>query len=467
MRMNRTWKQALFAYVNLGKKRVKSKTKEGSFMKKKWMESALAVTLACTMFAGCGQSAQTTADGESVSADLAASGTETAADGTEAEADNGKVTLTVWAEEANFPVLQEMIDSFEQKYAGQADFDIQLVESADAETRNNLLGDIHNGADVFPLPDDQLSSMVAAGALEPVPNADEIKAANSEDSVAAASINDVLYAYPMTADNGYFLYYDKRYLTDADVQTMDGLLAAAQAQGKKVTMDWSSGWYLYAFFGNTGLDFGVNDDGVTNHCDWNATEGAIRGVDIEEAMLAIAANPAFASCTDTDFMAGVEDGSVVAGVSGVWNASEIKQAWGEDYGAAKLPTYTCAGQQVQMASFSGYKMVGVNAYSKHTDWALKLADWIANEQNQELRFAERQQGPANINVANSEAVKNSPAIQAVLAQSQYASLQRIGGNYWDPVQEFGADMANGNLSGKDLQLTLDDMVDEITASNAK
>ena len=172
MRMNRTWKQALFAYVNLGKKRVKSKTKEGSFMKKKWMESALAVTLACTMFAGCGQSAQTTADGESVSADLAASGTETAADGTEAEADNGKVTLTVWAEEANFPVLQEMIDSFEQKYAGQADFDIQLVESADAETRNNLLGDIHNGADVFPLPDDQLSSMVAAGALEPVPNAD-------------------------------------------------------------------------------------------------------------------------------------------------------------------------------------------------------------------------------------------------------------------------------------------------------
>ena len=55
------------------------------------------------------------------------------------------------------------------------------------------------------------------------------------------------------------------------------------AVGKKVTMDWSSGWYLYAFFGNTGLDFGVNDDGVTNHCDWNATEGSIKGTDIEEA----------------------------------------------------------------------------------------------------------------------------------------------------------------------------------------
>ena len=71
--------------------------------------------------------------------------------------------------------------------------------------------------------------MVAAGALEAVPNADEVKKANSEDSVAAASINDVLYAYPMTADNGYFLYYDKRCLSDTDVQTMDGLLAAADS----------------------------------------------------------------------------------------------------------------------------------------------------------------------------------------------------------------------------------------------
>ena len=79
-------------------------------------------------------------------------------------------------------------------------------------------------------------------------------------------------------------------------------------------------------------------------------------------------------------MEGVQDGTVVAGVSGVWNASEIKKVWGNDYGAVKLPTYTCAGQQIQMASFTGYKMMGVNAYSKHKDWALKLADWFTNEE---------------------------------------------------------------------------------------
>ena len=57
----------------------------------------------------------------------------------DAAEDDGKVTLTVWAEEANFDVLQEMIDSFEQKYAGQAEFDIQLAENADAETRNTQI----------------------------------------------------------------------------------------------------------------------------------------------------------------------------------------------------------------------------------------------------------------------------------------------------------------------------------------
>ena len=381
--------------------------------------------------------------------------------------DSGTVSLTVWGAEEDQALLNEIVDSFKKEYGSQAQFDITVAAQSESDCKDALLGDLEGGADVFTFVDDQLMSLVAAGALEPVDNADEIKKADLEEAVSACTVNDTLYAYPLTADNGYFMYYDKSVFSDADVASLDQMLSVAAAANKKVTMDWSSGWYLYSFFGNTGLAFGLNDDGISNYCNWNANDTAIKGVDVAGAMLAIAANPGFLNTTDDGFIAGVQDGSVAAGISGVWSAQNIEAAWGANYGAVKLPTYTCAGQQVQMASFSGYKMVGVNAYSKHTDWALKLADWIANEQNQELRFAERQQGPANINVANSEAVKNSPAIQAVLAQSQYASLQRIGGNYWDPVQEFGADMANGNPSGKDLQLTLNDMVDEITASNAK
>lgn len=431
-------------------------------MKKKLIAGMLCVTGVLTL-AACGSDNTTVESAEQVET----AGTEETAGAAQTAKDDGVVTLTIWAEEANHEVLTKMIESFKAEHVGEADFDIQLVDSPDSSTKDNLLGDIHNGADIFPFADDQLTGMVAAGALAPVPNADEISEANLEEAVEAASVNGTLYAYPMTADNGYFLYYNKEYLTEEDVKTMDGLLAVAAEAGKKVTMEWDSGWYLYSFFGNTGLDFGVNDDGVTNHCNWNTTEGAIKGVDVAEAMLAIATNPGFENRVDADFVAGVQDGSVIAGVSGVWNAMEIRNAWGDDYGAVKLPTYTVAGQQVQMASFVGYKMLGVNAYSEHVDWALKLADWLTNEENQTLRFEERNQGPSNRNAAASDAVEQVPAIKAVIEQGQYGVLQRVGNNYWNPTMEFGLNMAAGNPGGTDLQEVMDTLVAGITASTVQ
>ena len=96
-----------------------------------------------------------------------------------------------------------------------------------------------------------------------------------------------------TADNGYFLYYDKSYFTEDDVKTMDRILEVAEAAGKEFSMELTSGWYLYSFFGGTGMDFGINDDGVTNHCNWNTTEGSIKGVDIAQALVNITSSPAF------------------------------------------------------------------------------------------------------------------------------------------------------------------------------
>lgn len=109
-------------------------------------------------------------------------------------------------------------------------------------------------------------------------------------------------------------------------------------------------------------------------------------------------------------------------------------------------------------------MAGANAYSAHVDWALKLADWVTNEQNQILRFEERNQGPSNIKAAASDKVGKVPAIQAVIAQSEYGVLQRVGNNYWDPFVDFGENLAAGNPSGKDPQELIDTLVEGITAS---
>lgn len=384
-----------------------------------------------------------------------------------AEKESGTVELTLWGAEEDQALLGDIVESFKEEYASEAEFDITIEAQGEASCKEVLLGDVLNGADVFAFADDQLLSLVAAGALEPVDNADEVKSANMEEAVAAASVNDTLYAYPMTADNGYFMYYDKSVFSDADVASLDQMLNVAAAANKKVTMDWTSGWYLYSFFGNTGLNLSLNDDGITMSCDWNTTEGNIKGVDIAQAMLGIAANPGFGNMADADFIAGAKAGTVAAGISGAWNASALKEVWGDNFGAVKLPTYTCAGQQVQMASYKGFKMVGVNAYSEHTDWALKLADWITNEQNQELRFAQREQRPSNNNAAASDEINNAPAIQALTAQSEFAVLQRVGNNYWTPISELGTTLAAGNPEGTDLQKLMDSTVKAITASVAQ
>ena len=90
------------------------------------------------------------------------------------------------------------------------------------------------------------------------------------------------------------------------------MLQIAAENQKRITMDWSSGWYVYAFFGNTGLEVGLNDDGITNYCTWNKTDGDVKGVDVANAMLAIASSPAFLSTEESGFLAGIKDGVLAA-----------------------------------------------------------------------------------------------------------------------------------------------------------
>lgn len=379
------------------------------------------------------------------------------------DAGNQKVELVVWGAEEDKELMTQIIQSFQTNYQGQADFQISFEVQGESQCKDVLLGGLEEGADVFTFADDQVNALAAAGALDPIENADEIRSKNLSSAVEAATVNNQLYAYPLTADNGYFLYYNKQYISEEQVKTLDGILDAAVASGKQFTMDWSSAWYVYSFFGNTNLQVGLNDDGITNYCTWNQTDGDIRGIDVAQSMLQIAGSPGFANRTDEEFLSGVKNGSVIAGISGVWNSVAVTESWGENTGAAKLPTYTCNGKQLQMASFSGCKLIGVNAYSEHPKWAARLAEWITNEDNQRLRFEMRGQGPSNIAVADSSEIQNSPAIAALLEQSEFSQIQRVGGKFWDPVSEFAGNMATGNPSGQDLQEQLDVMAEGVSA----
>lgn len=438
------------------------------------MKKLLAMLLTAAMIlslAACG--------GASAPAETTAT-TAAAAEATEAPAASGEtISLTLWGAEEDQALLAELVEKFKAQYPDQT-FDIQIGVESESTAKDTVLTDVEAAADIYAFANDQLNDLVAAGALlnlsgdvsAVLPNfvgktLDEVMAENSEGAVAASMKDGNVYAFPMSGGNNYFLYYDSTKISAEQAQSFDTLLEAAQAAGSKVGMTYASGWYNASFFLGAGFTASMNPDGTTV-IDWNGTSSTgYTGVDVAKAMSDIAVNPAFLAVADGDLSNQIASGAVCAVVSGTWDASAAEAAFGDGYAATKLPTFTCAGDQVQMSCYSGFKLMGVNAYSKNSGWAVLLAQFLTNEDSQAARFAARQLAPTNLKAAANDEVSSNIAIAASAAQDVYGSVQNVGGKYWDPTATFGQLVANGELNGKDdaaIQTTLDTLVEGVCAA---
>ena len=370
-------------------------------------------------------------------------------------AEGETVTLKVWGSQEDQELLGVLVENFKAANPDTT-WDISLGVVGEPDAKARYLEDPAAAADVFAFSNDQLLDLVNADALyEVTRNLDAIVAANSAGSIESATLDGVLYGYPMTADNGYFLYYDKSVLSEEDVQTLDSILAKANEAGKKVFMDVSNGWYIASFFLGAGCTLGLDENGKQT-CDFNNEAGVATG----EAIRAFTADPAFLTGDDSVLTGGMGD-TICAGVSGTWNAAAIQEKLGENYAACKLPTFTLNGEQVQMSSFIGTKLIGVNTQTAHPVEAMMLAEFLTNEEAQQLRFEMREIGPSNSNVAASEEVQANIALAALAEQSQYGVSQKyVLGNFWTPSEAFG--LAMENQSTDDMQSLLDSMVAQIT-----
>lgn len=378
-----------------------------------------------------------------------------------------EVTLSVWCPHESVEAVEQMISDFTELHSDEAVFHITVSEEEELSCKETVLANPAAAADIYAFADDQFRELYNAGALlEITMDADTVIAENGgadNGAIRSATVDGKLYAYPVTASNGYFLYYNSAYLSEEDVKSLDRILQVAEENGKKFVMDFTSGWYIYSFFKGAGLDVSLNEDGLTNSCDWNSVSGKYKGIDVAEAMLRIAENSGFLSCGDETFVSGAADGSIIAGINGTWNAVNIEEAYGENYAAAKLPEYTVAGDSVQMCSFAGYKLIGVNSATEQPEWSMRLAQWITNEENQTTLFRLRGEGPSNVKAAASEEVRAAKAIAALGEQSAYGYLQNVGGSFWIPANVFGTTIAAQNPDGTDLQELLDTMVAGITS----
>lgn len=375
------------------------------------------------------------------------------------------VQISLWTDDRNYPILQEELDNFQQMHP-EVNFQFNVSMEGEDTCKETVLSNPQNAADIFTFADDQMDELYLGGALlEITENIDEIlEKSGGKDTEAAHAVlrNGKMYAYPETAGNGYFLYYNKAYFSENDITELDRILKICADNNKKFTMDYSSGWYIYSFFKGAGLNLHCNDDGTENICDWNSTDKKYKGIDVAEAMLNISGNDGFISLNDDAFLEALKSGEVIAAVNGAWNAETVSAQWGENYGAAKLPTYTINGNQEQMCSFTGFKLIGINAYTENPEWCMALAEYITNEENQLKRFKATGECPVNINASKSDEVLAAPAVAALAQQSPYSYIQSVADPFWQASSKLGIALSAGNPDENDLQKMLDKAQQEIT-----
>lgn len=159
----------------------------------------------------------------------------------------GTYDITVWVANEIVDLTKAQIDKFNQTNELGIVFNATVEAVSEADAATQMITDVEAGGDIYCFAQDQFARLVQAGALVKlgVKAAETVSAANTAGVVAAATAGEDLYAYPMTADNGYFMYYDKSVIPEEHVDSLEALIADCEAAQKYFSFEMqTSAWYL-------------------------------------------------------------------------------------------------------------------------------------------------------------------------------------------------------------------------------
>lgn len=443
-------------------------------MKKKVLSALLVATMTVSM-AACGSDNDTTNDapaaGNDASTDAPADNNTEADAPAAAEADlSGTYDITVWVSESEgvAQLTEQQIDAFEEANPGIV-INATVEGVTESNSATNMITDVASGADLFCFAQDQLIRLVEAGALTKLGAAasDIVTNANDATSLKAATVGSDIYCYPLTSDNGYFMYYDKSVVQESSIDDLAAIVADCEAAGRTICMETdTSAWYLASFFFATGChsDWTMNEDGTFAAVDddWDSPNGLIA----LKGMQQMVKSSMYVSSSDgAQFAAAVPAGVVV---TGTWGASAAKEALGDNYAVADLPSFTVDGTTYHMGSYSGCKLMGVKPQDDAVKTAVlhKLAQYLTSAECQLQRYELVGWGPSNLEAQQSDEVQADPALAALAAQNEFATPQgQIHGSWWDIAKLLG-NVAEDSTTDEELQAGLDSYkasIDELFA----
>ena len=381
-----------------------------------------------------------------------------------AESLAGTYDITVWVAENAVSLTEKQIKDFNESNPDGIVFNATIEAVSESEAATQMITDVEAGGDIFCFAQDQFARLVQANALAKLGTkaAETVIAANDAGTVAAATSGDTLYAYPLTADNGYFMYYDKSVIPEEDVDSLEKLIADCEASQKYFAFEQqTSAWYLASFFIATGCksEWKTDDDG--NFISVNDTFNSPAGLVAVKGMKKLVSSPFHLSSSSVNEF---NSGAAVV-VSGTWDFTAAKEILGDNLGATDLPSFEVDGKEYHLGSFNSCKLLGVKPQVDAVKAAVlhKLAQYLTGEKAQMERFEALAWGPSNVADQNSEAVQANPGLAALLAQAPYSVPQgQIHDSWWDIAKVIGEDVKNATDEAG-LQKALDNYYDKIAS----
>lgn len=335
-----------------------------------------------------------------------------------------RIELLVWAPSNAQTFYKEWAEKWAKDYKDSQgrSFKVKMGIKGEDKAATDLSSAPEDGADVFCFADDQVATLVGPGLLAEVGDisqgvAKQIADRNSAGSVEAAMYNGKLYAYPMQADNGYFLYYNTDILSGQDVLSWESIFNKlntyneGKAEKDRVKAQWSFGeaWYQASFFYTFG---GTATPSATN---FNNPEVGIKALKAAHWM---SSQKDITMIAPNDAKEGIIKGTIAAAVAGSWIYSgEDGVSQNDKIKLTVLPSITVDGDTKPMKAFLGCKLMGVNGQGQYLEASHALANYLTGEEVQTAKITALAAGPSNINAANSDAAKALPTLTALAAQS--------------------------------------------------
>ena len=379
---------------------------------------------------------------------------------TEAPAEVKDITLKVWGPQEDQVDASSWLPTMcEQFNAEHPEWNITFVYEVcpEGDAGKNVTQDPSAAADVYMFANDQLGTLIQANAIAQLGGSylDAVVADNSDSMIASVTGTDGgVYGVPFTG-NTWFMYYDTSVFTEDDIKSLDTMLEKG-----KVSFPLTNSWYIASFFfANGGTIFG--DAGIDAAA--GVDFGGEKGTAVTEYLVNLYSNPNFVVDADGSGLAGLRDGSVNVLFSGTWDASAVREALGDNFGAAQLPTVTINGEAKQLQSFAGSKAIGVNPNCQNMQAAVALAVYLGSADAQLAHYEMRGIIPTSL------ALTSDPAIQAdavALAQANTIANTSVVqpsipemNNYWTPAENFGKAIVSG-------EVTLDNAAEKADALNS-